>query len=120
MSRARAALDHDGAVIGYASESKAFSHIDTNESSPIYSLASQLMGLPLNSLQGFGIPAESYGSREQAAGLTDDRRIARPRLAVADRACARWCSPQIQSVIPSSAKSSQRSAPTRWCSTCAI
>src|ERR1700730_7226266 len=35
--------------------------IDTNESDPSYSLAGQLMGLPLKSLQGFGVPTESYG-----------------------------------------------------------
>ena len=34
---------------------------DTNERDPFYSLAGQLMGLPLKSLQGFGVPAESYG-----------------------------------------------------------
>src|SRR5271166_2516139 len=63
VHRARAALDHDGAVIGYLFESKGFSRIDidTNESDPSYSLAGQLMGLPLKSLQGFGVPAESYG-----------------------------------------------------------
>jgi hypothetical protein len=50
-------------VIGYAFESKGFSRIDidTNESDPAYSLAGQLMCLPLKSLQGFGVPAESYG-----------------------------------------------------------
>jgi CO/xanthine dehydrogenase Mo-binding subunit len=63
IHRARAALDKDGAVIGYVFESKGFSRvdIDTNESDPSYSLAGQLMGLPLKSLQGFGIPTESYG-----------------------------------------------------------
>src|SRR6201987_2563334 len=63
IHRARAALDADGAVIGYAFESKGFSRIDidTNESDPAYSLAGQLMGLSLKSLQGFGVPAESYG-----------------------------------------------------------
>jgi hypothetical protein len=63
IHRARAALDQDGAVIGYVFESKGFSriHIDTNESDPSYSLAGQLMGLPLKSLQGFGVPAESDG-----------------------------------------------------------
>jgi CO/xanthine dehydrogenase Mo-binding subunit len=63
IHRARAALDKDGAVIGYLFESKGFSRIDidTNESDPSYSLAGQLMGLPLKSLQGFGVPAESYG-----------------------------------------------------------
>jgi hypothetical protein len=63
IHRARAALDKDGAVIGYVFESKGFSRvdIDTNESDPSYSLAGQLMGLPLKSLQGFGVPTESYG-----------------------------------------------------------
>ena len=63
IHRARAALDKDGAVIGYAFESKGFSRIDidTNESDPAYSLAGQLLGLPLKPLQGFGVPAESYG-----------------------------------------------------------
>jgi len=63
IHRARAALDKDGAVIGYVFESKGFSRIDidTNESDPSHSLAGQLMGLPLKSLQGFGVPAESYG-----------------------------------------------------------
>ena len=63
IHRARAALDKDGAVIGYVFESKGFSRIDidTNESDPSYSLAGQLMGLRLKSLQGFGVPTESYG-----------------------------------------------------------
>jgi nicotinate dehydrogenase subunit B len=63
IHRARAALDKDGAVIGYAFESKGFSRvdIDTNESDPSYSLAGHLMGLPLKSLLGFGVPTESYG-----------------------------------------------------------
>src|SRR6516165_3496452 len=63
VHRARAALDKDGAVIGYVFESKGFSRvdIDTNESDPVYSLAGQLMGMPLKPLQGFGVPAESYG-----------------------------------------------------------
>jgi CO/xanthine dehydrogenase Mo-binding subunit len=63
IHHARAALDRDGAVIGYVFESKGFSRIeiDTNESDPAYSLAGQLTGLPLKSLQGFGVPAESYG-----------------------------------------------------------
>jgi CO/xanthine dehydrogenase Mo-binding subunit len=63
IHHARAALDQDGAVIGYVFESKGFSRvdIDTNESDPAYSLAGQLTGLPLKSLQGFGVPSESYG-----------------------------------------------------------
>jgi nicotinate dehydrogenase subunit B len=63
IHRARAALDKDGAVIGYVFDSKGFSRIDidTNESDPAYSLAGQLTGLPLKPLQGFGVPTESYG-----------------------------------------------------------
>ena len=54
IHHARAALDQDGTVIGYVFESKGFSRIDidTNESDPVYSLAGQLTGLPLKSLQG--------------------------------------------------------------------
>src|SRR4029077_8760985 len=91
IHRARAALDQDGAVIGYVFESKGFSRIDidTNESDPSYSLAGQLMGLPLKSLQGFGIPAESYGFAAKAAGLGDGGTLARPRLAIAHRASTR-------------------------------
>ena len=50
-------------VIGYVFESKGVSRIDidTNESDPAYSLAGQLTGLPLKALQGFGVPAKSYG-----------------------------------------------------------
>ncbi len=73
IHHARAALDKDAAVIGYFFESKAFSRIDidTNESDPAYSLAGQLMGLPLKSLQGFGVPAESYGfANKQLASET--------------------------------------------------
>jgi hypothetical protein len=64
IHRVRAALDKDGALVGYVFESKGFSRvdIDTNKSNLIYSLASQLMGLLLKSLQGPGVPAESFGS----------------------------------------------------------
>ena len=63
IHRARAPLDLDGAVVGYVFESKGFSciDIDTNESDPAYSLAGQLMGLPLKPLQGCGVPTEAYG-----------------------------------------------------------
>jgi len=42
---ARAALDKDGAVLGYAFENKVFSRVDTdtNETDPVYSLAGQLI-----------------------------------------------------------------------------
>jgi nicotinate dehydrogenase subunit B len=46
IHRARAALGQDGAV----------------------SLAGQLMGSPLKSLQGFGVPAESYGFANKRLG----------------------------------------------------
>ena len=63
IHRARAGFDANGTVIAYKFESKGFSRvdIDTNESDPRYSLAGQLMGIELASLDGFGIPAESYG-----------------------------------------------------------
>jgi len=95
IHQARAALDKDGAVIGYVFESKGFSRIDidTNESDPSYSLAGQLMGLPLKSLQGFGVPAESYGFASKRLAWQTDRPVARPGLAVAHRAFARSCGP---------------------------
>jgi hypothetical protein len=74
IHHARAALDADGALIGYVFESKGLSRIDieTSASEPSYSLAGQLMGL-----QGFGVPVESYGfankrlAWETAAPLLD-------------------------------------------------
>jgi hypothetical protein len=60
-------------MIGYAFESKGFSRIDidTNESDPSTSLAGQLIGLPLKSRHGFGVPAESYGfANKQLASET--------------------------------------------------
>jgi CO/xanthine dehydrogenase Mo-binding subunit len=59
---ARAAVDASGKVIAYDFLSKGFSRWDvqTNESKPKDSLAGQLMGLPLQSDDGFGVPAESY------------------------------------------------------------
>ncbi|MBI1776001.1 MAG: xanthine dehydrogenase family protein molybdopterin-binding subunit [Proteobacteria bacterium] len=63
IHRVRAGLDRDNAVIAYEFISKGFSRldIDSNESNPGHSLAGQLMGLPLTSIQAFGMPAESYG-----------------------------------------------------------
>src|SRR6516165_5517782 len=61
IHRARAALDKGGAVVGYVFEIRASRASTSNESDPVYSLAGQLMGLPLKPLQGFGVPAESYG-----------------------------------------------------------
>ena len=62
IHRARAAVDSQGNVIGYDFLSKGFSRWDvqTNESKPKDSLAGQLMGLPLQSEDAFGVPAESY------------------------------------------------------------
>jgi nicotinate dehydrogenase subunit B len=59
IHHARAALDRDGAVVGYVFESKGFSRIDidTDKGDPAYTST----GLPLKSLQGFGVSAESYG-----------------------------------------------------------
>jgi hypothetical protein len=70
----RAALDQDGALISYAFESKGFSHVDldTNESDPAYSLADQIIGMPLKPLRGFAVPAEFYGLCKQAADLGDN------------------------------------------------
>ena len=60
---ARAALDAAGNVTAYHFESKGFSRIDidTTEADPRYSLAGQLMGMDLVSLDGFNVPSESYG-----------------------------------------------------------
>ncbi len=59
---ARAALDAQGKVVAYDFLSKGFSRWDvqTNESKPKDSLAGQLMGLPLQSDDAFGVPVESY------------------------------------------------------------
>ena len=63
IHRTRTALDQDGAVLGYAFGREGFSRvdIDINESDPVYRLAGRLIGMPLKPLQGFGVPAESYG-----------------------------------------------------------
>ncbi len=62
IHRARAAIDASGKVIAYEYGSKGFSRIDvdTNESKPWNVLAGQLLGVPLKSGDGFGVPAESY------------------------------------------------------------
>ncbi len=62
IHKARAAIDASGKVIAYEFLSKAFSRWDVqvNESKPKDSLAGQLMGLPLQSDDAFGVPAESY------------------------------------------------------------
>jgi nicotinate dehydrogenase subunit B len=62
IHRARAAIDASGKVIAYEYGSKGFSRIDvnTNESKPWDVLAGHLLGVPLKSGDGFGIPAEAY------------------------------------------------------------
>jgi CO/xanthine dehydrogenase Mo-binding subunit len=59
---ARAAIDASGKVVAYEYGSKGFSRIDvdTNESKPWNVLAGHLLGVPLKSGDGFGVPAESY------------------------------------------------------------
>ena len=62
IHRARAALDAAGNVIAYEFVSKGFSRVDvdTNGSKPAATLAGQLRGVPLDYVDGFGAPAESY------------------------------------------------------------
>jgi nicotinate dehydrogenase subunit B len=62
IHRARAAIDASGQVIAYEFLSKAFSRIDvnTNGSKPHDTLTGHLRGVPLQSGDNFGVPAESY------------------------------------------------------------
>jgi len=62
IHRARAAIDASGAVVAYEYTSKGFSRIDvdTNESKPWDTIGGQLLDVPLQSGDGFGVPAESY------------------------------------------------------------
>jgi nicotinate dehydrogenase subunit B len=62
LHRARAAIDAAGNVIAYEFTSKGFSRIDvnTNGGKPHDTLAGHLLGVPLKSGDGFGVPAESY------------------------------------------------------------
>jgi nicotinate dehydrogenase subunit B len=62
IHRARAAIDAAGKVVAYEFVSKGFSRIDvdTNESKPRDTIAGQLLDVPLESGDGFGVPAESY------------------------------------------------------------
>jgi CO/xanthine dehydrogenase Mo-binding subunit len=59
---ARAALDDKGNVIAYEFKSKAFSRVDvnTNGSKLWDTLAGHTLGVPLQSGDNFGVPAESY------------------------------------------------------------
>ena len=91
IHRARAALDKDGAVIGYVFESKGFSRIDidTNESDPRLQPRRPADGPAAEVAAGLWRARRILRLREQAAGLGDDRAVARPRLAIAHRASAR-------------------------------
>jgi hypothetical protein len=82
IHRARATLDRNGSVIGYVFESKGFSRIDidTNETNPAYSLAGQLMDLPLKSLEGFGVSAESYDFASGGRPAARQRGLPMPRI----------------------------------------
>jgi CO/xanthine dehydrogenase Mo-binding subunit len=62
IHRARAAIDADGRVVAYDFLSKGFSRIDvnTNGGKAHDTLAGQLLRVPLQSGDGFGVPAESY------------------------------------------------------------
>jgi CO/xanthine dehydrogenase Mo-binding subunit len=62
IHRARAAIDASGQVIAYDFLSKGFSRIDvnTNGSKPHDTLTGHLRGVPLQSGDNFGVPAESY------------------------------------------------------------
>ncbi len=59
----RAALDADNNVLGWYFESKVFSKRDcfNNEGDPAFTLAGQLLDLPLKPTLIFGGPEESYG-----------------------------------------------------------
>ncbi|HUD89325.1 MAG TPA: molybdopterin cofactor-binding domain-containing protein, partial [Xanthobacteraceae bacterium] len=63
IHQARAALDASGNVIAYDFLSRGFSRIDvdTNGSKPKDTLAGQMLGVDLQSGDGFGVPGDSYG-----------------------------------------------------------
>jgi nicotinate dehydrogenase subunit B len=62
IHRARAAIDASGIVIAYEFTSKGFSRwdVERNGSRPADTLAGQLRGVPLQSGDGFNVPADSY------------------------------------------------------------
>ena len=69
IHKVRAALDASGNVVAYDFLSKAFSRVDvdTNGSQPKDTLAGQLIGVPLKSGDGFGVPGDSYGFANKRA-----------------------------------------------------
>jgi nicotinate dehydrogenase subunit B len=62
IHKARAGIDASGTVIAYDYLSKGFSRIDvdTNGSKPKDTLAGQMLGVAVQSGDGFGVPEESY------------------------------------------------------------
>ena len=70
VHRARAALDVHGNVMAYEYFSKGFSRIDvnSNEGDPHDTLAGQILGVPLKTGYGFGVPGESYGFENKRMG----------------------------------------------------
>ena len=90
IHHARAALDHDGDVVGYVFESKGFSRIDIDTNKSTRATASRpAAGPPAEVVGGFRHARRILWLRQQASGLGDGRTLARPHLAIAHRASAR-------------------------------
>jgi len=70
VHRVRAALDSTGQVVAHEFITKAFSILDvpSNESRPAYTLAGHLLGYPLEPIQDFGGPVDSYGFAHKRVG----------------------------------------------------
>jgi CO/xanthine dehydrogenase Mo-binding subunit len=70
VHRLRAALDPSGQVVAHEFITKAFSILDimSNESRPAHTLAGHLLGYPLEPIQEFGGPVDSYGFAHKRIG----------------------------------------------------
>jgi CO/xanthine dehydrogenase Mo-binding subunit len=70
VHRVRAALDSSGVVVAHEFITKAFSILDivANESRPAYTLAGHLIGYPLEPIQDFGGPVDSYDFAHKRIG----------------------------------------------------
>jgi nicotinate dehydrogenase subunit B len=70
VHRVRAALDASGRVVAHEFITKAFSILDimSNESRPAHTLAGHLLGYPLEPIQEFGGPVDSYGFAHKRIG----------------------------------------------------
>ena len=70
VHRVRAALDSSGKVVAHEFTTKAFSIVDimSNEGRPAYTLAGHLLGYPLEPIQDFGGPVDSYGFEHKRIG----------------------------------------------------